>query len=135
MKTVLFGNPHTDSWTLSFDGVSQRESVVAIKGELKTGFFVADTPMCVAPQVLEKFAVELRELDRTLRGTAQLESKSQQSEVLWRLTANHLGHIVSAGRYEINKNALDFHFVTDQTQLAPLLKWVEGLLARYEKRA
>ncbi|MDB6114339.1 MAG: hypothetical protein JWQ62_1284 [Lacunisphaera sp.] len=134
MKTVLFGNPQTDSWTLSFDGVSAREDLVAIQGELETGFFVADTPMCVAPQVLEKFAAELRELDRTLRGTAQLESKNQQSEILWRLTANHLGHIISSGRYAINRNALEFQFVTDQTQLAPLLKWVEGLLERYEKK-
>jgi hypothetical protein len=131
MKKLFFGNLATDWWSLSLDDVSVEEEVIAIIGELRTGFFIAKTPMCVSPQTLEKFAAELQELDRTLRGVARLESKNNQSEVTWVLSVNHLGHVKSSGRFVINDNAVDFHFETDQTQLGPLLKWIRSLLKRY----
>jgi len=28
MKTVIFGNPHTDSWKLSLDDISVEEEVI-----------------------------------------------------------------------------------------------------------
>jgi len=135
MKSVLFGNPNADSWKLSLEGVSVEEQVIALNGELRTGFFHAVTPMCVAPAVLSRFAAELRELDRTLNGSVTLESKSRQSAVRLTLTVDHVGHIRAAGRYEINGNSLDFSFRTDQTQLGPLVKWLDTVIHEYQNKA
>jgi hypothetical protein len=90
--------------------------------------------MCVAPSVLSRFASDLRELDRTLAGSATLESSNQQSTVCLKLAVDHLGHVHATGRYEINGNALAFRFASDQTQLAPLAAWLEGLVQAYERR-
>src|SRR6266852_4853523 len=117
MNSVLFGNPNTDSWELSLDDVSVRENVIALAGELRTGFFTATTAMCIPPSILLRFASEVRELDRTLAGEANLENRNVQSEIRWKLTALPLGHIESKGRFTINGNCLDFRFKTDQTQL------------------
>ncbi len=133
MKSVLFGNPNADSWKLSVDDVSAREQVVALNGELRAGFFHVCTPMCIAPTTLSRFAADLRELDRTLEGSATLDSRSRQSAVRLTLTVDHLGHIQAAGRYEINGNALDFSFLTDQTQVAPLVAWLDSAVREYEK--
>jgi hypothetical protein len=131
MKNVVFGNPHTDWWKLSRDAVSHSEEIVAINGELHAGFFSAMTPMCISPTILQTFASELESLDRTLSGSATLESANCQSEVSWVLSVLPLGHIESTGRYTINGNSLAFSFRTDQTQLAPLLRWVRELLTAY----
>jgi hypothetical protein len=135
MKSVLFGNPNADSWKLSLDDVSVKEQVIALKGELRTGFFHAVTPMCIPPAVLSRFAADLRELDRTLTGSVTLESKSRQSTVRLTLTVDHVGHIQAAGRYEINGNSLDFSFRTDQTQLGPLVEWLGAVIHEYEKKS
>jgi hypothetical protein len=132
MKTVVFGNPNTDWWKLTRDGVSRREQIVAITGELRAGFFSAVTPMCIPPTTLQTFAAELESLDKTLSGSATLQNANQQSEVSWVWSALPLGHIESSGRYTINGNNLTFSFRTDQTQLAPLLRWVRGLLTTYD---
>ena len=124
MRSILFGNPHTDSWKLTLDDISAREGIVALVGELSTGFFAATTPMCILPSSLAKFASEIQELDRTLAGVAVLENRNDQSEVSWRLAALPLGHIESSGRFTINGNSLDFRFQTDQTQL---VRWHAGL--------
>jgi hypothetical protein len=134
MKAIVFGNPHTDWWKLSLEDISTREQVVALNGELHVGFFVAATPMCVAPTVLSRFASDVRELDRTLAGSATLESSSQQSTVSLRLAVDHLGHVHATGRYEINGNGLAFTFGSDQTRLAPLAAWLEGLVQAYERK-
>ena len=133
MKSVLFGNPNTDWWKLSLVGVSAEEQIVEINGELQVGFFRASTPMCVEPAVLARFAADVRQLDQTLTGTAALESQNIQSSVKVKLTVNHMGHIILAGYYEINGNALNFSFQSDQTQLAPLTRWLESTVAKYER--
>ena len=133
MKSVLVGNANADSWRLALDDVSAGEQIVALKGELRAGFFHAVTPMCIAPAVLSRFAADLRELDKTLKGSATLDSSNQQSAVRFTLAVDHAGHIKAAGRYEINGNVLDFSFRTDQTQLAPLVRWLDSVLAEYEK--
>ena len=135
MKSVIFGNPNADSWRLALDDLSVKKLVIALKGELRAGFFHAVTPMCIAPAILSRFAADLRELDRTLSGSATLESKNRQSAVRLTLTVNHLGHIQAAGRYEINGNVLDFSFRTDQTQLGPLIQWLDAVIREYEKAA
>jgi hypothetical protein len=135
MKSVLFGNPHTDWWKLSLDDVSVREQVIALDGELSAGFFRAATPMCVAPSILARFAADVRELDKTLTGSATLESSNQQSAVRLVLAVDHIGHVHVTGRYEINGNALDFTFRSDQTQLAPLVSWLEHVVRAYDKKA
>ena len=132
MNTLLFGSRYTDFWELSFDDVSVPEGVIAITGELKAGFLAAATPMCWAPSVVREFAEQVRLMDRTLKGDAKLESKSNQSEVTWTLSLNRLGHVESGGRYSINGNSFDFRFKTDQTRLAPLVEWLDGLIAKYE---
>ncbi len=134
MKAIVFGNPHTDWWKLSLRGISPKEQVLALDGELHAGFFVAATPMCVAPAALSRFASEIRELDRTLAGFATLESSNQQSTVSFTLGVDHLGHVNATGRYEINGNALTFTFGSDQTQLAPLAAWLEALVQAYERK-
>ena len=55
MDSVIFGNPNTDWWKLSFDDVSRREQIIAVDGELQVGFFTASTLMCIPPAVLEQF--------------------------------------------------------------------------------
>jgi len=115
MKSVFFGNPNTDWWKLSLDDISVREKIVALNGELEAGFFHASTPMCIAPEVLSQFAADLRELDRTLTGSATLESRNRQSGLRFTLTVDHVGHVHAVGRYEINGNTLDFTFCSDQT--------------------
>ena len=72
-------------------------------------------------------------VDRTLTGSVTLESRNRQSSVCFTLTVNHVGHIQGAGRYEINGNVLDFRFHTDQTQLAPLVRWLDSAISKYEK--
>jgi len=135
MKSVLFGNPHVDYWKLTLDDVSVREQVIALKGELHAGFFYAATPMCVAPAVLARFADELREVDKTLTGSATLDSKSKQSTVRFTVSVNDVGHVQIVGRYEINGCGLDFTFKTDQTQLGPLVRWLDSLIREYDKAA
>jgi len=61
--------------------------------------------------------------------------KNQQSAVCLTLTVNRVGHIEARGRYEINENGLDFTFKTDQTQLGPLRKWLDGILVEYGRKA
>ncbi len=133
MKRVLFGNPHTDWWELSLDGISRREQVIALTGELHVGFFSALTPMSLPPSVLQAFASQLELLDKTLSGRAVLQNSNDQSEVHWVLEALPHGHVESSGHYHINRNNLAFSFRTDQTQLTPLLRWIRGLLASYDK--
>jgi hypothetical protein len=135
MKSVLFGNPHTDWWKLSLDDISVREQVIALNGELSAGFFCARTPMCIEPSTLARFAAEVRELDRTLTGSATLQSSNQQSAVRLALAVDHVGHVHVTGRYEINGNFLDFSFSSDQTQLAPLVTWLDVVLRAYERKA
>ncbi|HEV2329695.1 MAG TPA: hypothetical protein VGY56_13015 [Verrucomicrobiae bacterium] len=132
MKSVLFGYPNADSWRLALDDVSARERGIALKGELRVGFFQALTPMCIPPATLSRFAADLRELDSTLAGSATLEGRSKQSAVRLTLTVNHIGHIHAAGRYEINGNVLDFNFRADQTQLGPLVQWLDSIIRRCE---
>jgi hypothetical protein len=134
MKRLLFGNPHTNYWTLSIEGASKREEIVEVSGELHAEFFVAQTPMCINPAQLEAFAAELEQLDRTLQGSASLANANDQSEVNWLLTVDPLGHIRSTGRFKINQNELRFHFQTDQTQLQPLKSWVKSALFVYANR-
>lgn len=132
MKSVVIGNPHSDWWKLSRDGVSRKEEIIAIRGELHAGFFSAVTPMCIPPATLQTFASELESLDRSLSGRATLQNANCQTEVSWVLSALPLGHIESSGCYTINGNSLTFSFRTDQTQLAPLLRWVKELLVAYD---
>jgi hypothetical protein len=135
MKSILFGNSNADWWKLLLVGVSAEEQIVAINGELQAGFFRASTPMCVAPAALARFAAEIRQLDQTLTGAATLENQNNQSAVKITLTANHVGHIILAGRYEINDNVLHFSFQSDQTQLAPLARWLESAVTKYERNS
>jgi hypothetical protein len=135
MKSVLFGNPSTDCWKLSLDDVSAREQIVALKGELRAGFFQASTPLCIPPAVLSRFAADVRQLDETLNGSATLEHRSRASAVRFTLTVDHVGHVHVTGRYEINGNTLDFAFRSDQTQLAPLARWLESVVTQYETNA
>src|SRR5688572_9472229 len=105
MKSVLFGNPHTDWWKLSLASISVEERVVELTGEHSVGFFRAPTPMCISSDILSKFAAELHELDRTLKGTASLESDILKL----RIAVNHVGHLHISGRYENEGNGLDFN--------------------------
>lgn len=132
MKSFRFGNPHTDSWKLSLDDISVEEDVIALGGELRVGFFRAETPMCIAPSVIAQFAAQVRELDRTLTGSATLESRNSQSAVQFTLVVDGLGHLCVTGTYEINGNTLKFSFGSDQTQLAPLARWLESAVTEYE---
>jgi hypothetical protein len=134
VKRLLFGNPNSSYWALSIDGASRREQIVVISGELHAEFFVAQTPLCISPVRLEEFAAELENLDRTLQGSARLQSVNIQSEIEWLLTATALGHIESTGRFKINGNELLFSFRTDQTQLKPLREWVKSALFAYANR-
>jgi len=77
MKSIVLGNPNADSWRLALDDVSAREHVIALKGELRAGFFHAVTPMCIAPEALSRFATDLRELDNTLKGSVTLDNRSR----------------------------------------------------------
>src|ERR1043165_8985938 len=120
MKSLLFGNPNTDWWKLSLDDISVGERVIALTGELSVGFFCASTPMCIAPDILSRFAAEVQELDRTLKGIATLESGNVPSTIRLKIAVNHVGHLQISGRYEINDNGLDFAFRSDQTQLTSL---------------
>jgi len=133
MKNILFGNPNTDSWMLALDGISRGEQVISVKGELRTGFFSAVTPMCIPPHVMQSFASELEALEEKLAGSATLQNANYQSAVNWTLKALPHGHIESTGQFTINGNTLSFAFRTDQTQLAPLCKWVRSLLSEYNK--
>ena len=133
MKSVVFGSPETDSWKLTRQATCRREKVVEISGQLQVGFFSAVTPACIPPASLRAFAAELESVDRTLTGSATLESSNQQSQLSWTLKALPLGHIESTGRYAINGDQLLFSFRTDQTQLAPLLKWLRSAVAAYEQ--
>jgi len=132
-RSILFGNPNADRWKLKCEGASHRECIVEISGELDAGFFHVLTPMCIDPINLQAFATELESLDRTLSGYATLQSANNQSKISWTLKVLSLGHIESSGCYAINGNELTFSFRTDQTQLAPLLRWVHAALAIYEK--
>jgi hypothetical protein len=132
MKSVVFGNPSVGCWRLSFDGASRSEQVICVKGQLETSFFCAMTPICLRPEELQSFASELEALNSTLAGVATLRADGS-STLNWTLRALPHGHIESAGQFSINRNTLDFTFQTDQTQLAPLLKWVRSLLNKYEK--
>jgi hypothetical protein len=135
MDSVIFGNPNTDWWKLSFDDVSRREQIIAVDGELQVGFFTASTLMCIPPAVLEQFASVVELLYNTLTGSATLRNANRQSEVSWTLTANALGHIRCGGFYSINRNTLNFSFLTDQTELPGLLAWLRRSLATYNARS
>lgn len=134
MTNVQFGNTNLDHWKLSLRGIHPREQVVELTGELRVGLFSATTAMCIAPHVLESFAVELRSLDETLAGTATLRSSNQQSEISCTLVALPRGHIKCTGTYAVYGNRLDFCFQTDQTQLGPLRRWIQKVIRKYEQQ-
>jgi hypothetical protein len=133
MKSVVLGNPHADHWKLSLDGVSRREQVVAIAGELHAGFFVADTPMCLPPEALQVFTSELEALYKSLSGSATLRNANCQSEVDCVLNAEATGHINISGIFAINRNSLSFSFRTDQTYLPPVMRWLRSVLNAYNR--
>jgi hypothetical protein len=135
MKSLLFGNPNTDWWKLSLDDISVVEQVIALTGELSVGFFCASTPMCIPRDVLSRFAAEVHELDRTLKGIATLENGNVPSTIRLKIAVNHVGHLHVSGRYEINDNGLDFQFRSDQTQLTSLGQWLGYVLEAYRKKA
>src|SRR5262245_36425921 len=135
MKSLLFGNPNTDWWKLSLDDISVEEQALALTGELSVGFFQASTPMCISPDILSHFTTQVHELDRTLKGTVDLESSNIQSAIRLKITVNHVGHLQISGRYEINGNGLDFNFRSDQTQLTALGQWLDNVLIAYRKKA
>ncbi len=135
MKSFVFGNPNASCWKLGVDDISVREQLIAFKGELHCEFIRASTPMCISPAVLSRFAMEVEDLDKTLTGSATLENRNQQSTVLLKIGVNHIGHLTVTGRYEINSNAVDFAFRSDQTQLAPFAKWLRSVVAEYQNKA
>ena len=134
MKSLLFGDLNTDWWKLSVDDLSVEEQVIALKGELSVGFFCASTPLCFSPETLSAFATEVHELDRTLKGTATLDSNNVQSAIRLKIAINHVGHLYISGRYEINGNGLDFNFRSDQTQLTSSARWLDYVLSAYRKK-
>lgn len=133
MKAGIIGYPNASSWKLLLDEISTKKQLISLKGELRVDFFHAVTPMCIAPDTLAQFAADLRKLDESLSGSATLESKNRQSTVKFTLAVNHVGHIHAQGRFEINGNSLDFGFDTDQTQLAPFVKWLDAVVLEYKK--
>ena len=132
--SVLLGNPNAvECWRLWVDGVSQEESAIVVQGELQAGFFTASTPFCIDPAELSAFAVELSKLNETLTGEARLHASNAQSQVSAVFGVNELGHVQCKGVYAINGNRLEFTIGTDQTQLAPLLVWVQSALHYFER--
>jgi hypothetical protein len=134
MTSVTFGNANLDHWKLSLRGIHPREQVLELTGELRSGFFSATTPMCIAPTVLETFGSELRSLNETLLGNASLQSSNQQSEISCTLVGVGRGHIECVGTFTCNGNRLDFRFRTDQTQLGPLRRWIQKVLTKYHEQ-
>jgi len=133
MKSMVLGNPHADHWKLSLDGVSRKEQIIAVAGELHAGFFVADTPMCLPPDVLQTFVSELEALYKSLSGTATLRNSNCQSEVDCVLNADATGHIDISGTFTINRNSLSFSFRTNQTYLPPVIEWLNSVLKAYSR--
>jgi hypothetical protein len=134
MKPVVFGNPRVDWWKIALSEIDVSGGFIALEGELQAGFFHCLTPMCIPVDDLSRFATELREFDRTLKGSVTLASRNEQSAVTWTLTVDHVGHVQARGRYEINGNGLDFTFCTDQTQISVLFRWMERVLDAYRSK-
>jgi len=132
MHSVLFGNPNTDSWRLSLIDAAPDEGI-EFDGELRTGFFIALTPLSIPSSAIEAFVNELDSLYKSLSGKAALVVSNETSKVSWSLVADVGGHIESSGSYSINGNSLSFRFDTDQTQLSGLLQLMRDALAIYHE--
>jgi len=102
---------------------------------VKAGVFSGQYTCDLDGGAFSRFASELRELHRTLKGTAEFSSYEEQIELS--LVGDGLGHVAVKGEaMDIagTGNMLRFHLEIDQTELQPLLRDLEAIAARHPAR-
>jgi hypothetical protein len=112
--------------------VSAAEPVIAVNGNLRAGFFDASLHLLIRPSHLETFIADLAQLDKALAGSAVLQAEGPENVVKIALEGLRHGRVLCRGNTAVKGNALSFQFETDQTQLAPLLRWFKSVLSRYD---
>jgi hypothetical protein len=95
--------------------------------EVRSGGFSARVPFWPERFTLERFLAELRAMDRTLTGEAQLQPLWETEYV--RLQLDRAGGVWVSGEVSGGAgNHLQFGFSTNQTVLAPLIRDLQRVL-------
>lgn len=131
MKQLLFGNPNTDFLQFRFRDVSTKERCITVEALLKAGWFSALLHLLATPKDLEEFLLQLADLDRTLKGSAVLNSTGSNGPIQIHIESLPHGHINCRIEADLDGNSLKCHFRSDQTQLGPLRAWWERILTKY----
>ena len=107
--------------TVSFSNIEKFDDDSGYAGHLKiaSSSFAGSILATFESEPMEVFIRQLDELNRTLKGTAQLKPTYDSWFINFEATAT--GAIEISGHIEESVNALDFEFRTDQTCLATLL--------------
>jgi hypothetical protein len=133
MRPLLLGNPDTDFIQFGLDDVSRKESVIAVSGDVRAGFFSAQLYLLIRPAELEEFVGQLGQLDQSLAGSAVLRAEGPENVVEIALEGIRRGHVLCRGNAAVNGNTLSFRFQTDQTQLGVALRWFKAVHSRHQE--
>jgi len=99
---------------------------------IRAGGFSGQYPCNLDCGAFSRFAKELRELARTLKGSATFSSYEEQFELS--LVGDGLGHVAAKGEamdFAGTGNLLRFHLEMDQTELQPLIRDLDAITARH----
>ena len=99
---------------------------------VRAGSFQGEFPSYLDCWAFARFAAQLRELHKLLKGTATFSTYEKQLEL--DLVGDGLGHVTVRGEamdYAGTGNRLTFHLDIDQTYLPKILGDVEAIVAAF----